>query len=346
MADIDTDLQDLELDESAFARGLGRGPWRTVAIVLAVLLAFAGGYVVRDATQSPPPTPSPSPVPLDPATKVARLLTPSTVFIRSGDSVGSGFVYDAKGLLFTAAHVVGTNETVTVRLTDGTPLSAKVLGSDRARDVAVLEVKHKGLRAAKLALGVRTHVGDIAVAIGSPFGLEETVTAGVVSGIGRTLETAGGAVDAIQTDASINPGSSGGPLADRDGRVIGINVAKRGTGEDGLGLAVPIEVAMDAAKYLEDGKAPPEMAFLGVSGSDPVGPNPGALVVDVRPGGPADDAGLLKGDRIVALNGKKMPGFPELAAAIRTHRPGDTVTLTVVRERKTISVKVKLGRYS
>jgi S1-C subfamily serine protease len=341
----DTDLHDeLTLDESAFTRG--RGPWRGIAVVLLVLLAFAGGYVVRDTTQREP-QPTPTPVPVDPATKVARLLMPSTVFIRASDSVGSGFIYDAKkGLLLTAAHVVGDSETVTVRLTDGTPLSAKVLGRDRARDVAVLQIKRTGLRAAKLALGVRTHVGDIAVAIGSPFGLEETVTAGVVSGIGRTLETAGGAVDAIQTDASINPGSSGGPLADREGRVIGINVAKRGTGEDGLGLAVPIEVAMDAAKYLEQGKSAPEMAFLGVSGSDPTGPNPGALVVEVRPGGPADDAGLLKGDRITALDGRKMPGFPELAAAVRKHKPGDTVSLTVVRERKTIQVKVKLGRYS
>ncbi len=343
MSDTDTDLQELTLDESAFTRG--RGPWRGVAVVLVVLLAFAGGYVVRDTTQREP-EPTPTPAPVDPATKVARILLPSTVFIRSGDSVGSGFIYDAKGLLLTAAHVVGANETVTVRLTDGTPLSAKVLGRDRARDVAVLEVKRTGLRPAKLAIGVRTHVGDIAIAIGSPFGLEETVTAGVVSGIGRTLETIGGAVDAIQTDASINPGSSGGPLADREGRVIGINVAKRGNGEDGLGLAVPIEVAIDAAKYLAQGKPAPEMAFLGVTGSDPTGPNPGALVVEVRPGGPADDGGLLKGDRITAIDGKRVPGFPELASEIRKRKPGDTVELTVVRERKTIRVKVKLGRYS
>ena len=340
----DTDVEEFTLDESAFARG--RGPWRGVAVVLAVLLAFAGGYIVRDTTQAPP-EPTPTPTPIDPATKVARVLVQSTVLVRSGESVGSGFIYDAKkGLLLTAAHVVGSNETVTVRLADGTPLSAKVLGRDRARDVAVLEVKRTGLHAAKLALGVRTRVGDIAVAIGSPFGNDETVTAGVVSGIGRTLETEGGAVDAIQTDASINPGSSGGPLADREGRVIGINVAKRGTGEDALGLAVPIEVAMDAAKYLAQGKAAPEMAFLGVSGSDPVGPNPGALVVEVRPGGPADDAGLLKGDRITAIDGKRMPGFSELASEIRKHRPDETVTLTVVRERKTIRVKVKLGRFS
>jgi S1-C subfamily serine protease len=337
------------LDEAALAepsRPSARGPWRAIAIVLMILVAFAGGYIVRDTTQREP-APTPTPHPVDPATRAASVLLPSTVFIRAGEGVGSGFIYDAKkGLVMTAAHVVDGRDVVTVRLTDGTPLNGKVLGADRARDVAVVQVKKTGLRAAKLAVGDRIHVGDIAVAIGSPFGLEETVTAGVVSGLGRTLDTPGGATDAIQTDASINPGSSGGPLADRDGRVIGINVAKRGTGDDALGFAIPIDVAADAARYLAQGKTPPEMAFLGVSGSDPTGPNPGALVVEVQPGGPGVAAGLLKGDRITAIDGVRVPGFAELAQAIRKHRPDDTVTLTVVREDKTISVKVKLGRFS
>jgi S1-C subfamily serine protease len=321
-----------------------RGPW-TLAVILAVLLAFAGGYVVRDATmRTPGPTATPALV--DPATRVAELLLPSAVYIRAGGSVGSGFIYDAGGLILTAAHVVDDNTTATVRLTDGTPLAGKVLGRDRTRDVAVIRVKHKPLRAAKLGTGVRLHVGDFAVAIGSPFGLEQTVTAGIVSGLGRTLETPGGAVDAIQTDASINPGSSGGPLADREGRVIGINVARHGTSADGVGLAVPIDVAVDAARYLAAGKTPPEVGFLGVNGSDPAGPNPGALVVAVRPGSGADQAGLRKGDRIIAIDGRPVAGMPELASAVRKHVPGDTVTLTLVREQKTIRVKVKLGRFS
>jgi putative serine protease PepD len=337
------------LDEAALTepeRPPARGPWRAIAVVLLILVAFAGGYVVRDTTQREP-EPTPTPRPVDPATRAAAVLLPSTVFIRAGESVGSGFIYDAtKGLVMTAAHVVAERDTVTVRLTDGTPLNGKVLGADRARDVGVVQVKKTGLKAAKLAIGADIRVGDIAVAIGSPFGQDETVTAGVISGIGRTLDTPGGAVDAIQTDASINAGNSGGPLADREGRVIGINVAKRGAGEDALGLAVPIDVAADAAKYLAAGKPAPEMGFLGVTGGDPTGPNPGALVVELAPGGPGADAGLERGDRITAIDGKRVPGFAELAQAIRRHKPGDTVVLTVVRADETIRVTVKLGSFS
>jgi S1-C subfamily serine protease len=152
-------------------------------------------------------------------------------------------------------------------------------------------------------------------------------------------------VDAIQTDAAINPGNSGGPLADREGRVIGINVARDGSGPASIGLAVPIDVALDAAEYLEKGKPAPEMAFLGVSGTDPSGPNPGALVVDVRPGSAAADAGIQKGDRIIAIDGVNVAGMPELASAIRKHEPGDAVTLSIVRAQKTIKVKVELGRF-
>jgi S1-C subfamily serine protease len=321
-----------------------RGPIALI-VVLLVLLAFSTGYIVRDRTQSEP-VPTPTPTPTDLGAEVAHALLPSAVFVRSGTSLGSGFVYDTKGLILTAAHVVEARMDVTVRLSDGTPLAGKVLGRDTARDVAVISVKRKGLRAAKLARGVRLQVGQFAVAIGSPFGLEESVTVGVVSGTGRTLETADGAVDAIQTDAGINPGNSGGPLADSQARVIGINVATHRSGAQSIGLAVPIDVALDAATYLEKGKQPPEQAFLGVSGADPTGANPGALVVEVRPGSAAEIAGIRKGDRIEAVDNKPVAGIPELAAVIRKHSPGDTVSLTVVRDEKKMVVKVKLGRFN
>jgi S1-C subfamily serine protease len=327
-------------------RGRRRSPALAI-IVAAASLAFAAGYIVRDVTDRPPP-PTPAPTPsAQPAAAAARALLPATVFVRSGESAGSGFVYnDEEGLIFTAAHVVGARNEVTVRLGDGTPLPGKVLGRDRARDVAVIKVKAKAgkLVVARLARGIRPHVGDLAVAVGSPFGLKETVTVGVVSGIGRSLETAGGAVDAIQTDAAINPGNSGGPLADSEGRVIGINVATGGS--QSVGLAVPIDVALDSASYLEKGKTPPKPGFLGVSGSDPSEPRGGALVVEVQPGTPAQAAGLRRGDLLVEIDGKKIVGMPELAAVIRSHNPGDTVTLTVVRDEKKLKIKVKLGAFS
>jgi len=313
-----------------------------VIVVLLIALAFTGGYTVRTVTTKPLP-PTPTPKPDEPGADVAKILLPSTVFIRAGDSLGSGFIYDAKGLILTAAHVVGTNTDVTIRLSDGTPLEGKVLGRDVQRDTAVIQVQHKGLPVAMVAHDSQLTVGELTVALGSPFGLQDTVTVGVLSGIGRTLETVGGAVDALQTDAAINPGNSGGPLADREGRVIGINVAIQG---QRIGLAVPIDVALQAASYLERGKAPPRVAFLGVTGGAPATEAaPGALVVDVKAGSPAAAAGLEKGDRIIALDGRPIPGFPELASAIRKHVPGDTVTVRYVRANKTTDVKIKLGDF-
>lgn len=318
--------------------------WIALVVVLLVALAFTGGYTVRTATTKPPP-PTPTPKPDEPGADVAKILLPSTVFIRAGDSLGSGFVYNsAKGYVMTASHVVGTNKNVTIRLADGTPVKGKVLGRDPQRDTAVIQVAQKGLVQAKVAHESQLTVGELTVAVGSPFGLQDTVTVGVLSGLGRTLETVGGAVDALQTDAAINPGNSGGPLANREGEVIGINVAMQGSR---IGLAVPIDVALLAASYLEQGKAPPRVAFLGVTGGSPASDAaPGALVVDVRANSPAAAAGLEKGDRVIAIDGKPITDFPSLASAIRKHVPGDTVTVRYVRNNKTKDVKIKLGDFS
>ncbi len=311
--------------------------WVLSLVVIVAAIAFVAGFVLREELRDPAPTPTPA---SDPAAQVARKLLPSTVYIRAGQTAGSGFVYNAGGLVLTAAHVVGDLGDVTVRLSDGTPLAGKVLGRDAGRDVAVIKIEKKGLVAAALSRGP-VRVGELAVAIGSPFGDRETVTAGVVSGIGGTLPTPGGAVDVIRTDAAINRGNSGGPLVDREGRVIGINVALRGT----LGLAVPIDVALETAKHLEQGKAAPAVAQLGVNGTDPADPRAGALVREVTAGSAAAGAGIKEGDLITAIDGKKLQGMFELAAAIRKHAPGDEVTLTVVTDGKTRQVKVKLGSH-
>jgi S1-C subfamily serine protease len=320
-------------------------PWAlvVVAIVLAALsAAFAAGYTVG---ARPEPTPSPTAVPLDPAEAVARQLGPSTVFIRAGDASGSGFVYDAKGLILTASHVVDELSEVTVRMADGTALQGKVLGRDTARDVAVVQVKHKGLRAAQLGRGLRLRPGQVAVAIGSPFGLKESVTAGVISGTGRTLETPGGAVDAIQTDATINVGNSGGPLADSEARVIGINVAVSRAGSANVGLAVPIDVAFEAVPSLEKGEPAPKMAFLGVLGDDPAEARNGALVVDVRPNSPAEKAGIKKGDVLLSIDGVEVPGMTEFAAEVRKHFPDEKVKIVLLRGDKKLTVTATLGTF-
>jgi S1-C subfamily serine protease len=172
------------------------------------------------------------------------------------------------------------------------------------------------------------------------------VTAGVISGTGRTLETRGGAVDAIQTDAAINVGNSGGPLADARGRVIGINLAvtREGAGSP-VGLAVPIDVAFEAVPDLEEGKDAPKMAFLGVSGHDPTEAEQGALVIEVKAGSPAAKAGIRKGDILTAIDGVKTPGMTEFAAEIRKHEPGDEVTITLLRDGRARTVEVELGEF-
>ncbi len=321
-----------------------RSSWRPIAAGVLVVAAFGVGFVARDAVRAPDPAPTPSPTPslqtTEPAAAVALALMPSTVLIRA-EGVGSGVIYDDNGLILTAAHVVEGREEVTVRLSDGDAVKGKVLGADEARDVGVVRIKRSKLQPAKLARGVNVRVGQLAVALGSPFGQRETVTAGVVSGIGRTIETPSGTVDAIQTDAAINPGNSGGPLADREGRVIGINVATRAN----LGLAVPIDVALQSASYLEKGKKPPAVAFLGVSGTDPTEAVNGALVTEVQPGSAARRAELKAGDVITHIDGTALEGMFELASSIRKHEPGDRVLLTVIRDKKTKKFEVVLGRF-
>jgi putative serine protease PepD len=322
----------------------GRRPSRWLAGAVAGVVLLAAGYGISEAIDRDPapagagvPTAAPvsvTPVPSgeEPAAAVAKTLLPTVVEIRRGsDGLGSGFVYDSNGYIMTAAHVIEGVDEVEIRLYDGTRLRGEVLGTDELNDVGVVKVDRTGLRAAPLAVGQTVQVGQLAIAIGSPFGLNETVTAGIVSSNDRVLPDGR---EVIQTDAPINPGNSGGVLADRRGRVIGINSAIRpgdnSNGNVGIGFAVPIDIAAKSAAAIVRGEEI-QIGYLGVSMGDATGNQNGAVVQEVTPDSPAARAGLQAGDVVVSIDGKAVQNRSELVAAIRGHKPGDKVTLVVVR---------------
>ncbi|MDQ2827095.1 MAG: trypsin-like peptidase domain-containing protein [Actinomycetota bacterium] len=292
---------------------------------------------------------------LEPAEAVAKVLGPAVVQIETGSGLGSGFVYDKSGLIMTASHVTAGATQVQVRLSDGTKAVGRVLGEDPSTDVAVIKIDPvAGMAVATLATGVPTQVGQTAIAIGSPFGLDQTVTAGIVSAVGRPVKTPApnGVIPAIQTDAPINSGNSGGALADRQGRVIGINdsivtgsssQAGGNTGNVGVGFAIPIDIAKAVADKLVAGDST-QPGFLGIRGADATGSRPGAAVTSVDPGSPAAKAGLTAEDVVTAINGKPVTSMVDLAAAIRTNAPGEKLTLTVRRGTKQRTVEVTLGK--
>jgi putative serine protease PepD len=286
----------------------------------------------------------------EPIAAVAAAVSPSVVQIETSGSspgLGSGVIYTSDGYILTAAHVVdGAGKTVKVRLADGSVKDGNVVGADDASDIAVVKIDGTNFEAASLATGVKVEVGQTAVAIGSPFGLEETVTAGIVSAVDRPASTPGGAIDMIQIDAPINPGNSGGPVADKQGRVFGIadSIISQTDQSAGVGFLVPIDTAKAVADKLVAGQ-PVEFAFLGVStdttSSSVVGD--GAVVVDVTKDSPADTAGLQQGDKITAVDSSPVRDPIELAARVRSHQPGDTVTVTFERDGKSQSASVTLG---
>ncbi len=334
--------------------------WGRAAALGAILVLSAGSFVAGRALHDDAPTDAVTSAtgvattPVLPGTSgddepvadVAAALSPAVVQIETGSGLGSGFVYDAdQGLIMTAAHVVDGATDVTLRLADGRTADGTVVGADDGSDVAVVRTDADGLTAASLALDDDPEVGQLAVAIGSPFGLDQTVTSGIVSAVGRTVETPGGAVAMVQTDAPINPGNSGGALADRQGRVIGVNdsIASESGGNVGVGFAVPIGTAKQIADQLVAGQ-PIANGYLGVSAGDVTdGSTEGAQVVQVEPGGPGDDAGLRTGDVITAVDDGSITASADLVAAIRSHAPGDEVQLTVVRQGDESQVSVTLG---
>jgi putative serine protease PepD len=258
---------------------------------------------------------------------------------------GSGFVIDGDGHIATNQHVVDGASSITVTFANGHKASAKVVGTDSSTDVAVIKVDapKSELHPLTFADSKQVTVGSGVVAIGSPFGLEGTVTSGIVSALNRTIQAPNNFTisGAIQTDAAINHGNSGGPLLDADGNVIGINaqIESDSGGNDGVGFAIPSATVQRVAQQLiSSGKV--AHAYLGVQLGDGSG---GATVGQVASGAPAADAGVRSGDVVTAIDGKAVTSADALVNAVDAHKPGDTVTLKVKRGGSTNDVKVKLG---
>jgi S1-C subfamily serine protease len=279
----------------------------------------------------------------EPVAAVAAALLPSMVQIQAGFGLGSGFVYE-DGHVLTAAHVVEGSNNVVVRFADGNQAEGTVLGTDTVHDVAVIEVDTNDTPVAPLALDEELVVGQLAVALGSPWGLEQTVTSGVVSAVDRPVANINSVQVLIQTDASINPGNSGGALADRQGRVIGVNIeifTQTGT-NSGVGFAVPIAVAHDIAQQIVAG-TPLETAYLGVTGEDATGDQAGALITEIVASGPAAGSGLQVGDLVTAVDALGVRSMTDLAGRIRSYSPDDSVVLDVIRNGESITLTVTLG---
>jgi len=270
-------------------------------------------------------------------------------------SLGSGFVIDTEGHIATNAHVVANASKVVVRFSDKSEYPAKIVGVDEKTDVALIKIENPKGALVPVTLGDSNalEVGEWVMAIGSPFGLEQTVTVGVVSAKERVLG-AGPYDDFIQTDAAINPGNSGGPLVDADGRVIGINAAisSRSGGNDGIGFAIPINLARGVLEQLKrSGKV--ERGWLGVSvqGVTPelaesfgLSEPTGALVAAVSAGSPAEKAGVERGDVILSFNGTTIQESHQLPALVAEAPIGRTATITVLRGGKRMDLGVNVVR--
>ncbi len=260
-------------------------------------------------------------------------------------ATGSGFVIDRDGHVVTNQHVVDGAESVTVRFHDGEEVDARVVGTDASTDVALLQLEEE-VDVDPLPLGSSKglEIGDAVVAIGSPFGLEGTVTTGIVSALDRELRAPDGfTIDgAIQTDAALNQGNSGGPLLDSRGRVIGVNsqIASESGGNDGIGYAIPIDTVKDIVSQLEGGGTI-ERAYLGVSIGD--AEDGGAEIASVANGSPADEAGLREGDVVVKVAGEDVENADDLRNAVSERKPGDELELEVRRDGETETLAVELG---
>ena len=321
----------------------------------------AAGYYLADsgspAVSSPVVTAGGGSVPADGTVAgVAAAVIPTVVNISTGSGQGSGFIIQSDGYILTNNHVVDGANSLTVTFEDGSTAPAQLVGANPGYDLAVIKADRDGLPVSTLGRSADVNVGDTAIAIGSPLGLQGTVTSGIVSSLDRPV-TAGGQgetsfINAIQTDAAVNPGNSGGPLVDGEGRVIGVNsaIATLGAGAGGqagsigLGFAIPIDTAQRIAdELIQTGSSSTPVIGAQIDNSTS---QPGATIAEVTPDGPAEEAGLRSGDVITEVDGRAIADYTELVVAIRDKAVGDEVVLTVERGGDAQQVAVTLGAAS
>jgi S1-C subfamily serine protease len=279
---------------------------------------------------------------------VSERLVPSIAHLRSGRGSGSGVVISNDGFIVTSAHVVARAQRIRASFANGSEYRAEVVGSDPLSDLAVLRAEADALVPAELGDAARLRVGQLVVAVGNPNGFDQSVTAGVVSHLGRSLPTGEGRVvdSVIQTDAALNPGNSGGALADGNARVVGINTAVAGIG---LGLAVPVNETTKSivAALMSEGRF--RRAYLGIAGGTrplpprlarELGRKAGVEVVEVIPGSPAAVAGLHPEDLIVAVDDRPVAEVDDVQRLMVGERIGAKVVLDVLREGRSITVEL------
>jgi S1-C subfamily serine protease len=349
--------------------GGGRGLVLVSGWLAVIALVIAGALGAFDsATKQPqaaaaPPAATGSPGSVDRIPRIVQRVQPSIVTVfshrdaadgASGEGIGSGVIFRSDGIILTNDHVVAGANRVEVAFADGSRVSGRVIATDRDTDLAVIRADRTGLPAAEFANAL-PQVGSLAVVLGSPLGFEKTVTAGIVSGLHRSIPGSAAEtralVDLIQTDAAISPGNSGGAVVDSSGRVLGISVAyvPPQQGAVAVGFAIPAATATRVAgELLDRGQA--RHSYLGLQPGELTEQiarelhvtGEGVVVYSVAPGGPAAKAGIRPGDVLTTVGERKITSVEELFVALRRHEPGQTVDIAYVRdgENRTAQVRV------
>jgi serine protease Do len=261
----------------------------------------------------------------------------------SDESVGSGVIIEADGLIVTNYHVVARADRITVALADGRDFPARLIGADAGTDLAVLQIKAEGLPAATWGDSDALEVGEMVWAIGNPFGLDRTLTYGIVSATGRRGVTGDPFQEFLQTDAAINPGNSGGPLIDVNGRVVGITTAIAGRDSQGIGFAIPSTTARQVVEAIER-LGHVERGYLGLALRGTTDGSPGVLVMATERSGPGDEAGIQPGDVIVAFEGETVSTPAQLVLLLTRADVGAAAEVEITRNGNRLTLPVRIGR--